>query len=154
MRRFVRYVTELIGVPFAMTGQAYVLISVLFWKDQPALWSFAFHWGGSSAMGCFLGYIIWSDEARQTEADGGKVDDRPGWALLICAGLGVVIALVSGFVPTSAPYPEALKVVLLLCLFGQQVFLWVAAHTGAREFRQCPSVDTYERKTGVEQQPV
>lgn len=134
MKRFVRLIAEILGVPVVMTIQAYVLIVVLFLQQEWAWSSFTLRWGGISAMTYLGAFAIWSEESQRIQAQEGERDERAGWALIAGLLFGLIILLTA--LLWNSSWSTALgRGVIGICVFGQQICFWIAAHTGAREFR-------------------
>jgi uncharacterized membrane protein YdcZ (DUF606 family) len=130
-----RLISESLGVPVAMTIQAYVLINFLFIQQKPMPRSYALEWGALSAGMYFLGFASWSEESQKLEAQGFSLDQRTGWALLggvLCGLLVFATAFLGGLPPGVLFLSPIERVICGLCIFGQQICFWIAACTDTR----------------------
>jgi hypothetical protein len=140
VKKVARLISEVVGVPCAMTIQACPLID--FWTDfalsrlllGSVQSSFGKAWGTVSMAAYFLGFAMWSEEVQELEKQGLR-DERTGWALLVASLCGVILFLWTSALPQASLSPIG-RVICSICVFCQQICFWVAMHTGAREFRQ------------------
>ena len=135
MRKFMRLISEVLGVPVVMTIQAHVLINLLFMQQQPIPRLDVLEWGALSTGMYFLGFAFWSEECQKLEAQGFSLDQRTGWALLggvLCGLLVFATAFLGGLPPHVFFLSPIERTICSLCIFGQQICFWIAACTDTR----------------------